>query len=79
MHPVKDSSSNTVFTAEGCVDLPAHVDFDHNIVTTVWEPSFAERLAIARGERVVVQMITEGTIPPVRVTVSGHNNDLELE
>lgn len=69
MIPVKTETTNAVFVADECEDLPAttcHDDNGINYVETCWELSDEELAEMARTKRIYVNTI--GTeVNPIRV------------
>lgn len=77
MNPSKTPSTNAIFVAEGCDDLPVtKVLLDGNpTLMSFWTPTDAERIAIAGGADVVL-MILGDAHPPVILTTS---NEVAVE
>lgn len=63
---------NRVFKGgDGVGDVPAMVDDESGLVTTVWMPTYDERIAIMAGKPVILRTISQGMMFPTRLGVYG--------
>lgn len=70
MKPVHTETVNTIFTAEGCFDLPATVmqsPGDAQVVETCWELSPEELAVVQQTGKVYLSIV--GGQPPVCLSV----------
>ncbi len=70
MKPVHTETVNTIFTAEGCFDLPAtviHHPTDAPVVETCWELSPEELAVVQQTGRIYLSIV--GGQPPVCLSV----------
>jgi hypothetical protein len=69
-NPVAFKEQNKVIGGhpdQGIVDLPAHVDYETGVITSVWQLSPDEIAEIVLTGRVYLQVVVRTSMPPVKV------------
>lgn len=69
LKPISIDTSNALYGAKGCENLPATVRVNEDgktVIETVWEMSEVERKIVSKTGLIVVEMI--GGVPPMKVS-----------